>query len=301
MPGGEGLSFYNARWYDAQLGRFVSADTIVPDLINPQDLNRHSYVRNNPLNYEDPTGNSPTGPMFDPNGSGGGALLYRWAAGVARVVTTVGGTTALVRVTNVANRITNSNGLKQLRIFFNTGIPKGFQRAMGQALNEGDYFSVRGFRPRSAIITENFIGPKTEVMSKSNPQKWVIDFFGKKVDTGIRVGQDGVKELSDIDIGWVYNGARGQFLSEQEFRPIQNLVNKVLYPTLQGNGIMTHGDQYNGLMKPNTALTVDHLSELTHVFKVVNGQAIYQYSAPWRDTVFRMLEHMSRQGPTIAP
>ena len=40
LPGGEGLSYYNARWYDAQLGRFVSADTIVPEPGNPQDLNR---------------------------------------------------------------------------------------------------------------------------------------------------------------------------------------------------------------------------------------------------------------------
>ncbi|MCB0070508.1 MAG: hypothetical protein KDE20_03580, partial [Caldilineaceae bacterium] len=40
LPGGEGLSYYNARWYDAQLGRFVSADTIVPNAANPQDLNR---------------------------------------------------------------------------------------------------------------------------------------------------------------------------------------------------------------------------------------------------------------------
>lgn len=30
LPGGEGLYFYNARWYDAQLGRFTQADTIVP-------------------------------------------------------------------------------------------------------------------------------------------------------------------------------------------------------------------------------------------------------------------------------
>ncbi|MCB0045348.1 MAG: hypothetical protein KDD92_07960 [Caldilineaceae bacterium] len=51
LLGGEGLSYYNARWYDAQLGRFVSADTLVPDPGNPQDLNRLAYVRNNPLRF----------------------------------------------------------------------------------------------------------------------------------------------------------------------------------------------------------------------------------------------------------
>ena len=36
LPGGEGLSYYNARWYDAKLGRFLSADTLVPGPANPQ-------------------------------------------------------------------------------------------------------------------------------------------------------------------------------------------------------------------------------------------------------------------------
>ena len=51
-----GLMFYNARWYDPALGRFLSADTIVPDPGNPQDLNRYAYVRNNPVRYRDPSG-----------------------------------------------------------------------------------------------------------------------------------------------------------------------------------------------------------------------------------------------------
>jgi RHS repeat-associated protein len=48
IPGG-GLYYYGARWYDAFSGCFISADTIVPDAGNPQDLNRYSYVRNNPV------------------------------------------------------------------------------------------------------------------------------------------------------------------------------------------------------------------------------------------------------------
>jgi len=45
-----------ARWYDPSLGRFISADTIVPDFANPQSLNRYSYTRNNPLKFRDPSG-----------------------------------------------------------------------------------------------------------------------------------------------------------------------------------------------------------------------------------------------------
>ena len=51
-----GLYYYGARYYDPIIGRFISADTVVPNFTNPQSLNRYSYVENNPLRYIDPTG-----------------------------------------------------------------------------------------------------------------------------------------------------------------------------------------------------------------------------------------------------
>jgi len=51
-----GLYYYGARYYDPEIGRFISADTIVPNLLDPQSLNRYSYVRNNPVIYTDPSG-----------------------------------------------------------------------------------------------------------------------------------------------------------------------------------------------------------------------------------------------------
>jgi RHS repeat-associated protein len=50
------LLFYNARYYDGALGRFIQADTIVPNPASPQDLNRYSYAANNPLRFSDPSG-----------------------------------------------------------------------------------------------------------------------------------------------------------------------------------------------------------------------------------------------------
>ena len=51
-----GLYYYNARYYDPELGRFIQPDTEIPDLSNPQSYNRYSYCVNDPLRYNDPTG-----------------------------------------------------------------------------------------------------------------------------------------------------------------------------------------------------------------------------------------------------
>ena len=90
---GTGLYYYNARYYDPTIGRFISADTFVqydagfdvvsseltvnliptglgkiqapkgnyPSIVssttlNPQTFNRYSYCYNNPLKYTDPYG-----------------------------------------------------------------------------------------------------------------------------------------------------------------------------------------------------------------------------------------------------
>lgn len=50
------LYYYGARYYDANLGRFITADSIIPSFGNPQSLNRYSYVVNNPYKYVDPSG-----------------------------------------------------------------------------------------------------------------------------------------------------------------------------------------------------------------------------------------------------
>jgi hypothetical protein len=50
------LVHMNGRIYDGLLGRFLSADTFVPNPGSLQSFNRYSYVQNNPLSRTDPTG-----------------------------------------------------------------------------------------------------------------------------------------------------------------------------------------------------------------------------------------------------
>lgn len=51
-----GLMDYKARFYSPVLNRFIQPDTIVPHPFNSQSHNRYSYVYNNPIIFNDPTG-----------------------------------------------------------------------------------------------------------------------------------------------------------------------------------------------------------------------------------------------------
>jgi len=48
--------YYNARYYDPAIGRFISADTIVDPGAGNMGFNRYMYVAGNPVNYTDPSG-----------------------------------------------------------------------------------------------------------------------------------------------------------------------------------------------------------------------------------------------------
>ncbi len=51
-----GLYYYGARYYDPDLGRFMSKDPLPGHFLNPQTLNRYTYCINNPMKYLDPAG-----------------------------------------------------------------------------------------------------------------------------------------------------------------------------------------------------------------------------------------------------
>lgn len=59
MDSETGLNYYNFRYYSSDLRRFTRPDDIIQNPYNPQDLNRYSYVRNNPIKYTDPSGHNP--------------------------------------------------------------------------------------------------------------------------------------------------------------------------------------------------------------------------------------------------
>jgi RHS repeat-associated protein len=54
-----GLVYMESRYYEPITGHFISADTVIPDVYNPQFLNRYAYVLNDPVTLVDPTGHEP--------------------------------------------------------------------------------------------------------------------------------------------------------------------------------------------------------------------------------------------------
>ncbi|HET8538365.1 MAG TPA: FG-GAP-like repeat-containing protein [Anaeromyxobacter sp.] len=55
-----GLYDFGARHYDPALGRFLSADSLIPSVTDSQMFNRYAYARDNPILYVDPTGHMPS-------------------------------------------------------------------------------------------------------------------------------------------------------------------------------------------------------------------------------------------------
>ncbi|HEY3357994.1 MAG TPA: toxin TcdB middle/N-terminal domain-containing protein [Polyangia bacterium] len=59
-----GLTFFQARYYDPALGRFIQPDSFLPNASNPQELDLYAYANNSPINYVDPSGHAPLVPAL---------------------------------------------------------------------------------------------------------------------------------------------------------------------------------------------------------------------------------------------
>ena len=51
-----GLAYFGARWYNADMGRYISCDPSAIKIEEPVNINKYQYCANNPLKYVDPTG-----------------------------------------------------------------------------------------------------------------------------------------------------------------------------------------------------------------------------------------------------
>lgn len=59
MDGETGLVYMQQRYYDPQVGRFLSVDSMAVDTATAWNFNRYNYAANNPYRYTDPDGRHP--------------------------------------------------------------------------------------------------------------------------------------------------------------------------------------------------------------------------------------------------
>ena len=84
-----GAYYFNSRYYDPDLRIFIQADSMLPDVYDPQQLNRYMFERGNPLKYTDPSGHGiedgSINPLYVSQGMlsiVGTHLLHQWRDGL---------------------------------------------------------------------------------------------------------------------------------------------------------------------------------------------------------------------------
>ncbi|GHC11877.1 RHS repeat-associated core domain-containing protein [Cerasicoccus arenae] len=126
-----GLVHMNGRIYDALLGRFLSADPILQFPNNGQSFNRYSYVLNNPIKYNDPSGHIipllavPLAASLAASAAASAAIT---AATIAAIVSVVGMAVAFAGLAAFAT-VTQGGSTKDILI--NAGVT--FASAVGSA------------------------------------------------------------------------------------------------------------------------------------------------------------------------
>jgi RHS repeat-associated protein len=45
------LTYLRARYYDPKIGRFLTQDSLIPDMLNGQAWNVYAYVYNDPMTH----------------------------------------------------------------------------------------------------------------------------------------------------------------------------------------------------------------------------------------------------------
>jgi RHS repeat-associated protein len=75
-----GLHYFDTRYYDAQLGRFMTQDSYLGDPNHPITLNRYAYAGANPGAYIDPDGRSLLGFLYSGLAGAAASVTIGWAS-----------------------------------------------------------------------------------------------------------------------------------------------------------------------------------------------------------------------------
>ncbi len=196
---GMALYFYQSRWYDPVIGRFLAADTLVPRPEDPQNLNRYSYCGSNPLRFVDPSGHA----GVDFWGGGGGAgigLAVALMQGAQQTMTQVQG--AIYQYGPVAAQNTWLYGNQTIAV--GDQISQAVQNA-GQGGNTTGPGGLDPNDPRFKKATEQAAQTQRNAVTSSG-----LNAFSRAADFGIR----SYNQLRGVTSG---TGLQAHHLIEERF------------------------------------------------------------------------------------
>lgn len=110
-----GLNYMQQRYYDSQVGAFLSVDPITADRNSGGNFNRYKYAANNPYKFTDPDGRQEAadrfGDQFKKDAESGNAEVYAPLRGPAVVITAAmaAPVVAVVGEAALANPVTATN------------------------------------------------------------------------------------------------------------------------------------------------------------------------------------------------
>lgn len=163
--------YYGARYYEASVGRFTSADPAAIGspkdfLADPQQLNLYAYARNNPLKYTDPSGEF--------------AFLIPIAIGLVM---------AIYYDVNTANSTDVSS----------SDLPRSYSQSLGEAISP-EYKALPG--PVKFVAESLAFGGLAGALEKTVGSKVAVSLDGaleRNLSTGAKNGiADGAKFLQQI-------------------------------------------------------------------------------------------------------
>jgi RHS repeat-associated protein len=147
-----GLYYYEARYYDALVGRFISVDPLYEDTNNkqskngphnPQRLNTYSYVLNNPIVYVDPDGLEETRTVWD--------NISDFSAGFGDTIT--------FGATSAWRRATDSDYVNRSSAAYIAGEVAGFVFPLGAVVRGARLLNVgRGVKAANAVGSTGKLG-----------------------------------------------------------------------------------------------------------------------------------------------
>jgi RHS repeat-associated protein len=238
------------RYYDPVLGRFISPDTLVPDPTDPQDLNRSTYAKNNPMRYTDPTGHRACG-----QGAcleGGGQLGGTGGPGASGAVGSAGQAAldvgvVIVYVTQAGVRVTDAVGEFVTAITSGAGAaaPAGSVGGVGEGAGAG---ADAGEGEPDASVQ-----PKGGTYVLKDPETGAVERTGRTKDLERRRGEHARDpEFSDLDFDvdartddYAQQRGREQILHEK-YNPPKNIIRPIRPDHPQRKHYLDEGGKVQG-------------------------------------------------------